>query len=81
MCSASTFNRGMHSNNDRKVTESDIRQAGWMVRHYWRNQFLQDQAILKLGLLVRQALAESDDFKGILVAVADALRPHQQREF
>lgn len=73
--------RGMHSNNDRQVTLDDLRHAGWMIRHYSRNQLLREQWIQKLGALSHQAFNESNDYRGILLAIVDALRPREQQEF
>lgn len=53
-----------------------ILNAWWMVRYYepgrtptQRRQLA--QAILRLGLTVREAFNNSDDFKALLSAVAD----------
>ena len=60
---------------------SEIRNDGYMVRHYARNRLLRAQAILKLGLTVRHAFSESSDFETLLAAVADAVRPRDDRPF
>lgn len=55
-----------------------IRNAGWWVRHYGTRpaqRLLRDQAILKLGLVVREAMNSTDDFEPILRALIDALFP------
>lgn len=58
-----------------------------MVRHYERGARLaiqriqRQQAIQKLGLIVRAAFAESDDFEPLLAAVVDGLRPRDPQPF
>ena len=60
---------------------SEIRNDGYMVRHYWRNRVLREQAILKLGLTVQHAFNTSKDYKLLLAAVADAVRPREEEPF
>lgn len=61
-----------------------IRNAAWMVRHYGRPhaaaRAARATAIRELGLTVRDAFAESDDFEPLLVAVVDGLRPRPDLE-
>lgn len=54
-----------------------IRNAAWMVRHYPRRmqRAQRAQAILALGLTVRDAFNRTDNFEPLLVAVVDGLRP------
>lgn len=75
---------------DRRKTEGHVAailNAGWMVRHYARGARLsiqrtqRQQAIQKLGLLVRAAFTESDDFEPLLAAVVDGLRPGDSQPF
>jgi hypothetical protein len=56
-----------------------------MVRHYergGRSTILRKerrQAIRKLGLTVRDAFNQSEDFEALLAAIADGARPHDYR--
>lgn len=57
-----------------------IRNDAWMVLHYSpqrtaAQRLRRSQAILKLGLTVRYAFAQSDDFEALLTAVLDGLNP------
>jgi hypothetical protein len=59
-----------------------IREAAWWVRHYRRGARLpaisgpqRAQAIQRLGLAVRHAFNESDDFELLLRAVLEGLSP------
>jgi hypothetical protein len=64
-----------------------IRNAAWLVRHYalQRTEAMRlrrAQAIAALGLAVRQAFNETDDFEPLLVAIVDGLRPRpEERPF
>lgn len=64
-----------------------ILNAGYMVRHYARGAKTQtqrlerQQAILHMGLLVREAFERSSDFEALLVAVVDGLRPKDDPPF
>jgi len=63
-----------------------ILNAGWMVRNYTLQRTLHDrqrraQAIQHMGLVVRDAFAHSEDFEPLLGAVADGLRPRDERQF
>lgn len=62
---------------------TSIRNAGYMVRHYrgYRNSLLRAQAILKFGLIVREAFNKSNDFETLLAAVVDGLRPRDEKPF
>ena len=59
----------------------------WMVRNYARGgrvsiqQLRRIQAIQKLGLTVRNAFNESEDFETLLTAVVDGLRPQNTQPF
>lgn len=61
--------------------------AGWWVRHYVRGgrsqiqKLERQQAIVKLGLTVREAFTRSDDFEPLLVAVVNALTPKDAPPF
>lgn len=75
---------------DRRAADvhvSAISNDCWMVRHYERGsrmsfQRLQRmQAIQKLGLTVRQAFNECDDYEALLAAVVDGLRPRDTQPF
>lgn len=54
-----------------------ILNSAWMVRHYSRLPSLapRKQAILKLGLTVREAFNQSSDYEALLVALVDGLTP------
>ncbi len=57
-----------------------ILNAAWMVRHYRRGRsgygaLLRAQAVLRLGLTIREAFNATDDFEALLAAVVDGLRP------
>lgn len=58
-----------------------IRNAGYFVRHYRRNKLRQDQAILMLGLAVREAFNNCNDFRTLLEAFADSVRPQEHQPF
>lgn len=55
-----------------------------MVREYPRvaiQRTRREQAILKLGLTVREAFNGSNDFQALLAAVVDGLRPREEQPF
>ena len=59
---------------------SEIHNAAWHVRNVRPvSRVRHAQAIQRLGVTVRAALAESDDFEAILAAVVDGLRPLDAR--
>jgi hypothetical protein len=64
-----------------------ILNAAWMVRHYARGgrtsiqRTQRDQAIVLLGLKVREAFNSSEDFETLLAAVVDGLRPQDSQPF
>lgn len=66
---------------------SRILNAAWMVRHYSRGARLsiqrteRQQAIVVLGLTVRDAFNNSSDYEALLAAVADGLRPRDEQPF
>lgn len=65
---------------------ASIRNDAWMVLHYAPQRtaamrLRRSQAILKLGLTVRHAFAESDDFEALLTAVLDGLNPRSDSRF
>lgn len=66
---------------------ADILHAAWMVRHYARGgrvaiqRTQRQQAILKMGLTVRDAFNKSEDYEVLLAAVCDGLRPQDERPF
>lgn len=63
-----------------------ILNAAWMVRHYARGARQRQsviasrraEAIRELGLIVRSAFIESEDFEALLGAVVDGLRPRDE---
>jgi hypothetical protein len=68
---------------------AEILNAGWMVRNYARGArqrgsraaLHRKQAIVRMGLTVRDAFAKSDDFEALLQAVVDALVPLENPRF
>ena len=64
-----------------------ILNEAWLVRHYARggrsglNRLQRTQAILKLGLTVREAFDRSNDFEPLLAALVDGLRPLDSQPF
>ena len=64
-----------------------ILNAAWMVRHYARGgrsairRAERAQAILLLGVTVRDAFNKSNDFEALLGAVVDGLRPKDEQPF
>lgn len=66
--------------------ESAIRNDAWMVLHYAPQRtpamrLRRAQAILKLGLTIREAFNKTDNFEPLLVAIVDGLRPRDERPF
>ena len=61
----------------------EIRHACWWVRHYrgCRNPLRLSQAVMKLGLSVRDALNKSDNYQAILAAVYIGLSPKDDSPF
>jgi hypothetical protein len=72
---------------DTGLLVSLILNAAWMVRHYARGgrstiqRTERTQAIQKLGLTVREAFSQSEDFEPLLAAVVDGLRPKDDPPF
>jgi len=69
---------------DTGVLCDQMRNDGYMVRHYSRNRLRREQAILKLWLTAREAFnksTEAEDREAVLTALLDALRPHDDRPF
>lgn len=66
---------------------ASILNAGWMVRHYARGakgstqRLERQQAILRMGLTIRDAFNKSEDFEPLLIAVVDGLRPKDDPPF
>jgi hypothetical protein len=65
-----------------------ILNAAWMVRHYARgarircgHTAMRSDAIRQLGIIVREAFSQSDDFEALLAAVVDGLRPKEEPPF
>lgn len=64
-----------------------IRNDARMVREYVRGgrtsigRARRTQAIQKLGLSVREAFNQSDDFEALLAAIVDGLRPRDEQPF
>jgi hypothetical protein len=66
---------------------SAILNACYLVRHYERGgrtsigRVQRQQAILSLGLLLREIFNRTDDFEPRLAALVDGLRPHDTQPF
>jgi len=63
-----------------------ILNDGWMVRHYAlqrtpSQRLRRAQAIQKMGVTVRAAFSQSDDFEALLGAVVEGLRPRDNQPF
>ena len=63
-----------------------ILNAAWLVRHYGlqRNasqRLRRTQAIIRLGLEIREAFSSSEDFEPLLAAIVDGLRPKESQPF
>lgn len=60
-----------------------ILNAGYMVRYYPRpgQRAQRAAAIVTLGLAIRAAFNASDNFEPLIAAVADAVRPRDERPF
>lgn len=64
-----------------------ILQDGYMVRNYWRGakssigRIQRQQAILKMGMTIREAFNRSNDFEALIAAVADGVRPKDEQPF
>lgn len=69
--------------NDTSRHVAAILNAAWMVRHYQRGsrsgigRLRRQQAVLKLGLTVREALNSSEDYEALLAAIVEGLRPKE----
>lgn len=71
---------------DSPALVAQILNAAWLVRHYTLQRtaamrLQRAQAILRLGLTVREAFNQSDDFEALLAAVVDGLRPRDDPPF
>lgn len=65
-----------------------IRNEGWMVRHYYSRgartsigRLHRQQALIKFGLTCRYALNHSNEFEAILSAIVEALSPKNHEPF
>jgi hypothetical protein len=58
---------------------AQIRNAAWLVRHYRRpmDRRRRAAAVRSLGLVVRNAFNECDDFEQLLTAVLEGLNPQE----
>lgn len=66
---------------DTTALAAAILNAAWLVRYFSRSKTRRNQAILKLGVTVRDAFNKSDDYEKLLEAVVDGLRPKDNRPF
>lgn len=77
----------MEGGHDTAAKVAAILNAAWMVRHYARGGRTgigsnhRQHAINQLGLEVRKAFIESDDFEPLLVAIYDGLNPRADPPF
>lgn len=68
---------------DKSEIISSILNAAWMVRHYQRAysiyslRIYRKQAILRLGITVREAFNLCDDYEALLKAIVDGLNPSE----
>lgn len=75
------------NNNQTASHVAAIYNAAWMVRNYARGgrttiqRKERQQAIRQLGLTVRSAFNQSEDFEPLLVAVFDGLSPKDAPPF
>jgi hypothetical protein len=53
----------------------------WYMVRYYRPGVRREQAILKLGLTIREAFSSSNDFKSLIAAVLDGGHPHEEQPF
>lgn len=66
---------------------AQLLNAAYMVRHYVRGgrssigKAHRAQAIQQMGLAVREAFSQSDDFEPLLAAVANGLSPRDDPPF
>jgi len=63
-----------------------ILNDSWMVRHYALQRtpamrLRRSQAIIKLGLTIREAFNRCDDFEALLGAIVDGIRPREDAAF
>lgn len=70
----------------RSRSASSIAHACWWVRYYGNRgrgvtRLQRAQAILRLGLVVRETFSKSDDFEPLLRALADGLHPSDDPPF
>ena len=69
----------MQRNSKVEVFVAEIRNAGWWVRHYRRARRSRigsperGKAIYDLGIVLRRAFRECDDFEALLTALYDGL--------
>lgn len=61
--------------------KSAIYNDCWMVRHYRRKDILRRQAIQKLGLTLREAFRDAEDFEPLLSALIDGLSDKDKKVF
>ena len=72
---------------DTGLLVAEILNAAYMVRHHRRGSRLfveaehRREAIAQLGLILKKALNQSDDYEPILAAVVDGLRPNDTPSF
>lgn len=77
----------MESGYDITIWVANLLNAGFMVRYYARGarttiqRLERAQAIQNMGMIVREAFIQSDDFEPLLIAIADALRPRDDPPF
>lgn len=75
---------GEDAKNGRRMAE--IRHLSWMIRHcgQQRNEsqrLRRTQAIQKLGLELREAFSETEDFEPLLAAILHGLNPKDPSPF
>lgn len=75
---------------DSATLQAAILNAAWMVRHYARGGRMSEsapfrakraEAIRQLGIIVRDAFNQSEDFEPLLAAVYNGLSPKDDPPF
>lgn len=67
--------------DDTNSLRAEIRNSAWQVRNYKRNKLRRAQALLRLGLAIRRAFNESDDFESLIIEFFDGLNPRDDKPF
>lgn len=60
---------------------AEIKNSAWLVRYYKRNRLRRAQAILRLGLAIREAFNSSDEFEVLILEILDGVSPEDRPRF